>query len=112
MVDVGCENIATAATLSELLLIEFVLREYFGGLKTSLRTFIEQFIMVSVTIRTRSDRILYQFHANPRNPRSTGQLREASSVITGRALRRSGRLMIFEVIDAAAARGGWPTSGG
>jgi hypothetical protein len=104
--DTTRENIATAATLSVLLLIEFVLREYFGGMRINLRTFIEQFIMVPVTVRTTSNRIIYQFHANPRNRKRTSQLRDACKVINGKSLRRSGKPMVFEVIGRPVLEGG------
>lgn len=96
--DTTRENIATAATLTVLLLIEYVLREYFGGLRISLRTFIEQFLLVPVTVRSTAQQVTYQFHANLRNPKRTEQLRQACEVITAKCLRRSGKLLVFEII--------------
>jgi len=107
--DTTRENIATAASLAVLLLIEYVLREYFAGLRINLRTFIGQFLLVPVTIRTTAKQVTYQFHANLRNPKRTEQLREACKVITDKCLRRSGKDLAFEVIglpDRTSAGGG------
>lgn len=97
--DTTRENIASATTMMVMLLVEWVLREYFGGLKMELRTFIEHFMFVPVTIRTTRHRARYEIQANPRNPVRTEQLRGACAEINRRRLRRDGRLLILEVVD-------------
>ena len=82
-----------------MLLVEWVLREYFGGLRMQLRTFIEQFMLTPVTVRTTRHRIRYQIQANPRNLERTEQLRGACAEVSRRRLRRDGRLLILEVVD-------------
>ena len=103
--DTTRENIATAATFTVLLLIEYVLREYFGGSRINLRTFIEQFVLIPVTVRTTAKQVTYQFHANLRNPTRTEQLRQACEVITAKCLRRSKKVLVFEVIGLAKGAG-------
>lgn len=97
--DTTRENIASAATMMVMLLVEWVLREYFGGLRMELRTFIEHFMLLPVTIRTTRYRVRYQIQGNPRNPVRTEQLRGACAEINRRKLRRDGRLFILEVVD-------------
>ena len=97
--DTTRENIVTALTVTVFLLIEFVLREYFGGLDMELRTFIDQFVMNAVTVVTTRTKVLYRIHANPRNPLRTEQLRHACQEVTRRKLRRKGKLLVFEVLD-------------
>lgn len=97
--DATRENIVTVFTLTILLLIEFVLREYFGNLKMELRTFIECFLYAPTTVRTSHYQIIYQIEGNPRNRGSTEQLCGACQEITRRKLRKNGRLLVFEVVD-------------
>ncbi len=103
--DTTRENIATAAAVTVLLLIEYVLREYFGGMRINLRTFIEQFVLIPVTVRTTAQQVTYQFHANLRNPKRTEQLRQACKVLTTKSLRRSGKELVFEVVGLAEGTG-------
>ena len=98
--DTTRENIVTVFTLTVLMLIEFVLREYFGGLRMQMRTFIQHFVDAATTVRTSRHRILYQLEANPKDPKRTEQLRRACQEVTRRELRKDGRLLIFEVVEA------------
>jgi hypothetical protein len=97
--DTHRDNIATCLKLTALMLIEYVLKEYFGGLKMEWRRFLEETIPLPVTCRTSKERLLYQIHANVRQPQRTDQLRQACEVINSRRLRRDGRALRFEVID-------------
>jgi len=97
--DTTRENIATVLSLTVMMLLEFVLKEYFGGLKIELRTFIEHFVYLPTTVRTSQSKIVYQIEGNPRHQVRTNQLREACAEITRRLLQRDGKLLIFEVVD-------------
>jgi hypothetical protein len=97
--DTTRENIVTVFSLSVMLLIEFVLREYFGKIKMELRTFIEYFLYAPTKVRTSAHRIVYQLEANPRNLKRTEQLRRACQEVTRRELRKDGKLVVFEVVD-------------
>lgn len=93
------DNIMTCLKLHALMLVEFVLKEYFGGLRMEWRTFIEQLNMLPVTVRTSPRRVLHQIHTNPRQPTRMDDLRRACEVINERGLRRGERRLVFEVID-------------
>lgn len=86
--DTARENVVTAFTMNVLFLIEFVLREYFGGAKMELRTFIEHFVNLPVTVTTTDHEIVYRVEANPRNEHRTEQMRKACEAITRRGLAR------------------------
>jgi hypothetical protein len=97
--DTTRENIATVLSITTMMLIEYVLREYFGGLRMEFRTFIEHFVNTPTTVRTTYRQVLYQFEANPRNPKRTEQLRRACEEISRRGLKRHGRRLVFEVLE-------------
>lgn len=98
--DTTRENIVTVFTLSVLMLIEFILRDYFGGQRMQMRTFIQHFVDAPTTVRTSRYRILYQIEANPKAPKRTEQLRRACAEVTRRNLRKDGRLLVFEVVES------------
>jgi hypothetical protein len=97
--DTGRDTIATCLKLTALMLVDFVLKEYFGGLKMEWRRFIEELIPLPVTRRVSKARVLFQIHANPRQPERMAQLRQACDVINARKLRRDGRALRFEVLE-------------
>jgi len=97
--DPGRDNVMTCLKLNALLLLEFVLKEYFGDLRMEWRTFIEQYLLLAVTVRTSRQRVLYQIQANERQPKRMAQLRVACDAINKRRVRRGKRLLKFEVID-------------
>ncbi len=99
--DTTRDNIMTCLKLNMLLLVEYVLKEYFGGYRMELRTFIEQYVMLAVTVRTTESRVLYQLHSNPRQPQRMQQLQVACEELNKRRVRRGKRLLCFEVIEAA-----------
>lgn len=97
--DTTRESIVTVCTLTVMMLIEYVLKEYFGGLRMEFRTFIEHFVNTPTTVRTTYRKVLYQFEANPRNSKRNEQLRKACRELTSRRIKRNGRLLAFEVVD-------------
>ena len=88
----------TCLKLSLCMLMEFVLREYFGMHRMEWRTFIEQFVTLPVTVRTTRARRLYQIHANKRQPDNMQRLAEALMTLNARKLRRDNRLLVFELV--------------
>ena len=103
--DTGRDNLMTCLKLHVLMLVEWALREYFGGLRMEWRTFIESFVMLPVTVRTTKRRVLYELHANPRQPERTAQLKAACEEVNRRALRRGERRLVFAVLDEAGTPG-------
>ena len=96
--DTTKDGITTCLKLHLLTLIEYVLQEYFGGTKMEVRTFIEQFVHLPVTVRTTATAVRYQIHANPRQPQRTAQLRAACDTINDRGIVRAARKLTFEVL--------------
>jgi hypothetical protein len=103
--DTARENVVTAFTLNVLFLIEFVLREYFGGIRMELRTFIEYFVNQPLTVTTTDTELTYRIQANPRNKERTDQMRKACDEVTRRRLTRGNRRLVFLVIDRERKRG-------
>ena len=99
--DTGRDNLMTCLKLGALMLLEFVLKEYFGDLRMEWRNDIEQFHLLAVTVRTTRTRILHQIEANPRQPQRMEQLRKACDEINSRRVCRGERVLKFEVIDPA-----------
>lgn len=96
--DTTRDGIVTCAKLTVLMLIEFVLKEYFGGLRIEPRTFIELFVANPVTIReTRKERT-YELQANPRSPANTQRLQDACAEVTRRQLTAGGKRLRFVVV--------------
>lgn len=100
--DTGRDSLMTCLKMSALMLIEFVLKEYFGSLGMEWRTFISHFVPLPLTVRTTHQVIRYQLHANPRRPELMEHLREACAEITRRRLRSGKQRLVFELLDAAA----------
>ncbi|MCP4243201.1 MAG: hypothetical protein GY772_21815, partial [bacterium] len=96
--DTGRDSIMTCLKLGALALVEFVLQEYFGGARMQWRTFIEQFVALPVTVRTRSNYRLYQFHANKRQPEQMARLAAAVVELNRRQLQRNDEFLVFELI--------------
>ena len=96
--DTTRENISTALTTMVMLLIEWVLREYFGDLKVELRTFLEHFLYVPTEKRTSARRILHRLETADLPPERAEQLSKACAEVTRRKLRKFGRLLVFETV--------------
>ena len=99
--DTGRDTVMTCLKLNALLLLEFVLKEYFGDLRMEWRTFIDQFMYLAVTMRTSHRRVLYQIHVNERQSERMRQLQAACDEINRRRLHRDKRLLKFELIEPA-----------
>lgn len=97
--DPGRDNVMTCLKLNALLLLEFVLKEYFDDLRMEWRTFIDQYLFLAVTVRTTHRRVLYQIHGNDRQPERMSQLQAACDAINSRRIHRDKRLLKFEVIE-------------
>jgi hypothetical protein len=93
--DTTRDGIVTSAKLTVLMLMEYALKEYFGGLRMEVRTFIESFVNLPVTIRRTQTETLYEIQENGRNPRSMTQLRSACAEVNGRTLSADGRSLRF-----------------
>jgi hypothetical protein len=82
-------------------LLEFVLKEYFGGVAMEWRTFVTQLVSMPVTVRSSATRCVYQFHPNPRNPALMADVAVAVAAINLRGLRRGRQRLVFEVLPVA-----------
>lgn len=98
--DTARENVVTAFTMNTLFLVEFVLREYFGGVQMELRTFIEHFVNLPVTVTTTDHEIVYRVEGNPRNVQRTEQMRKACEAVTRRGLTRGNHRLVFLMADS------------
>ena len=99
--DTGRDSIMTCLKLTVMALLEFVLKQYFGGVAMEWRTFIEQLVPLPVTVRSTKTQCTYQFHANPRNPELMAALDEAVAELSQRALRRGKQRLVFEILPDA-----------
>jgi hypothetical protein len=95
--DTTREQVATCAKLTVYLLLEHVLREYFPQQAMEPRTFIEHFVSLPVTIRTRPKELLFEIHGHSRDAKRMDALRAACQVVTGRELKEGERRVRFEV---------------
>ena len=82
-----------------LLLLDYVLKEYFGGLAAEWRTYIEELVALPVTVRTTKTTRLIQIHANPRQPARMKQLHAAMAEVNRRALQSGKNKLRFELVD-------------
>jgi hypothetical protein len=96
--DTNRDGIVTCAKLTVFMLIEFVLKEYFGDLKMEARTFIENFLNLPVTLRRSKTEVVYQIEDNPRSPANMARLRAACAEVSRRRVRVGGRRLRFEVV--------------
>ena len=104
--DTTRDSIATCAKLTAFTLVEYVLREYFGGLRIEPRSFIERIVALPVTIRSAKRRRLYCIHANPRAPKDTELLRAACDAVNAREIHDGEQLLRFEVVEEQAGETG------
>jgi hypothetical protein len=96
--DTGRDGIMTCLKVSMLALVEFVLKEYFGGASMEWRTFIEQVVALPVTVRTTKDKRRCQIHANPRQPALMARLATAIAEVNRRAITQGERALVFELV--------------
>jgi hypothetical protein len=102
--DTTRENIATAAHLVVLMLLEAVFRHYFRTTSMSIRTFIDHFMHLPVTSVTTRHSITYEITENPRSPRHMRMLRQACIEVTKRKLQRDGRRIVFKTVGSAGPK--------
>ncbi len=100
--DTGRDSLMTCMKLPVMALLEFVLKEYFGGASMEWRTFIEQLVTLPVTMRSNKERCVYLLHDNPRHPELMASLAVAVAEINRRQLRRGKRLLVFEILRMPA----------
>ena len=82
-----------------VLLLEYVLKEYVGGLAAEWHTYIEELVALPVTVRTTKTTRLIQIHANPRQPERMKQLHAAMAEVNRRALQSGKHKLRFELVD-------------
>jgi len=95
--DVAQDQILTAAKLTALQLIAFVLRVYLLALPMTPETFVSRVFCLRgrKEIEPEVERIV--FYQNPRDPEVTAALEDACRRLTQRKLRREGRLLLYYV---------------
>ena len=96
--DTTRDSLVTCMQMTVFMLIEFVLKEYFGGARMEARTFIEHFTRLPVILRLTQTQIIYQIEANLRSPDHTRWLRAACNEVTKRNIRVNDRVLRFEVL--------------
>ena len=101
--DTTRDGIATCLKMAALMLIEYVLKEYFGDLRMEVRTFIEAFVWLPVTMRETPTTRTYEIEASERSPEDTKRLRVACAEATRRKLVADGRRLRFNVRDPGDA---------
>jgi len=98
--DTGRDAVMTCLKVTVMTLLEFVLKDYFGGAAMEWSTFIAQLVPMPLTVRSSPERCLYQLHANPRHPTLMAALQAAVAEINRRDLRRGGQRLLFEITSA------------
>ena len=96
--DLGRDNIATCLKVMVVALLETVLQEYFAGLGMELITFIEQIMLLPVTMRSNPRQCTYEIQANRRQPETMRRLGRAVAEINRRGLRRGKQKLRFVLI--------------
>lgn len=107
--DLTRENICSILSLSAMMLVEWVLKEYFGGVRMELSTFLANFFHLPVQVRTSWGKIVYVFETGDLKPERERLLVHACAEMTKRGLRRDGRRLIFETAPRLAQIQGRPT---
>ncbi len=103
--DTTRDAIVTCLKMTVLMLIEYVLKEYFGGLRMEARSFLEDYLWLPVTVRKTSRSIIYSIEGNTRSPEKLKHLRSACEEATRRGIKLDGRRLRFEVIDPSGPNG-------
>ena len=96
--DTTRDSIMTCLKVTVLSLLEYVAREYFGGLAMEWRTFITHFVGLAVTVHRTEERCLFRIHANRRQKERMAQLQKAIDEINRRQIRREDELLEFELV--------------
>jgi hypothetical protein len=96
--DVAQDSILTAAKLTVLQLIAFVLREYLPSLPITAQTFISRVFSTRGRRILRPGLELILFHENARDPEISAVLRDACRRLNLRKLERDGRRIRYAVV--------------
>lgn len=107
--DVAQDSVLTAAKLTVLQLIAFVLREYLPSLPMTAQTFISRVFSLPGHRVLGPGQELVVFHENARDPEMSAALRRACEQLNSRGLRRNGRLVQYVVGGEAEQRHGADT---
>ena len=99
--DTTRDGIVTAAKMTTLMLMEYVLREYFGNLPMEARTFIESLVNLPVAIRRTETETVYEIQDNPRSPQMMSRLRAACAEVSRRKIALNGRTLRFRFVVGA-----------
>jgi hypothetical protein len=103
--DVAQDAILTAAKLTAVQLICFVLREYLSSLAMTPETFIQRVFTIHGRKELRMNEELVVFYENSRDPAINDALRDACGHLNKRALQREGRTLRFAVETGLAVDG-------
>jgi hypothetical protein len=102
--DTTQDTILTAAKLTALLLISFVLREYLTAMPMTPQTFVQRVLSIRGRKETSPDAERVVFYENPRDPQINDALRAACERLNRRKLQRDDRRLSFAVEPPPAAR--------
>lgn len=99
MRDTTRENVVTALNMSVMILVEWVLREYMGGARMELETFLSYFLCLPVEVRTSRHRVRHRIDIRDLSSAHANLLRHACEEINRRRIRRDGRRFAFEILE-------------
>lgn len=102
--DTTQDTILTAAKLTALQLISFVVREYFPTMPMTPQTFLQRILSVRGRKETSPDQELVVFYENIRDPLVNDALRDACDRLNRRKLLRGGRRLRYVVEHPPATR--------
>ena len=102
--DTTQDTILTAAKLTALQLIAFVLREYLPDMPMTPQTFIQRVLTIRGRKETSPDHELVVLYENPRDPLVNDALRAACDRLNRRNLNRDGKRLRFAVEAPPATR--------
>lgn len=97
--DTTRENVATALNMSVMMLVEWVLREYLGGARMELETFLAYFLYLPVEVRTSWHKVRHRIDIGNLSSRQADLLGKACQEINRRRIRRDGRRLVFEILE-------------
>ena len=95
----SCRDAVMTCLKVTVLLLEYVLKEYFGGLAADWRTCIEELVALPVTVRKTKTTRLIQINGNPRQPKRMKQLHAAMAGVNRQALQSRKHERRFELVD-------------
>ncbi len=103
--DTTREGIGTVLTAMVLMLIEYVIKEYFPkDTRMEWRTFIELFVYLPVAMKISRTQISYEITGNLRDPARLAQLKHACKEINHQKIKKKGKLLRFTVLEPPAQK--------